>query len=140
MGITSIRVSKSKLSDHDAIEISTNYTINKQTEVRTFDENEDCDLKNLNFYAKSVNWNSINDNINSVQWENIYKEKDTLEISKDLEEKILNICMENFPKRTQMRKNSRTPKERKRIINRIRMLRRDKDKKSKKKGEKLTSK
>ena len=55
--ITSIGVSKSKLSDHDSIEIGTNYTINKQTEVRTIDENEDCDLKNLNFYAKSVNWN-----------------------------------------------------------------------------------
>ena len=138
--ITSIGVSKSKLSDHDSIEISTNYTINKQTEVRTIDENKDCDLKNLNFYAKTVNWKAINDDINLIQWENVYKEKDTLEISKDLEEKILNICMENFPKRTQMRKNSRTPRERRKIINRIRMLRRNKDKKARKKGLKSTSK
>merc|ERR1711954_456102 len=135
--ITSIGVSKSKLSDHDSIEIGTNYTINKQTEVRRIDENKDCDLKNLNFYAKTVNWKAINDDINLIQWENVYKEKDTLEISKDLEEKILNICMENFPKRTQMRKNSRTPRERRKIINRIRMLRRDKDKKSKKKRAKI---
>ena len=86
--ITSIGVSKSKLSDHDSIEIGTNYTINKQTEVRTIDENKDCDLKNLNFYAKTVNWKAINDDINLIQWENVYKEKDTLEISKDLEEKL----------------------------------------------------
>merc|ERR1711954_86915 len=96
-----------------------------------------CDLKNLNFYAKTVNWKAINDDINLIQWENIYKEKDTLQISKDLEEKILNFCMENFPKRTQMRKNSRTPRERRKIINRIRMLRRDKDKKVRKKRAKI---
>ena len=39
------------------------------------DESEDCDLRNLNFYAKHVNWNSINDDINLVQWESIYKKK-----------------------------------------------------------------
>ena len=85
--ITSIGVYKSALSDHDLIEISTNYTIDKQTEMGNIDESDDCDLRNLNFYAKHVNWNSINDDINLVQWESLYKEKDTLEISKDLEEK-----------------------------------------------------
>ena len=136
--ITSIGVYKSALSDHDLVEISTNYTVDKQTEMGNTDESEDCDLRNLNFYAKHVNWNSINDDIKLVQWETIYKEKDTLEISKDLEEKILNICMKNFPKKTQMRKNPKSPpKERKKIINRIRMLRRNKDKKSKKKRAKI---
>ena len=136
--ITSIGVYKSALSDHDLVEISTNYTVDKQTEMGNTDESEDCDLRNLNFYAKHVNWNSINDDIKLVQWETIYKEKDTLEISKDLEEKILNICMKNFPKKTQIRKNPKgPPKERKTIINRIRMLRRNKDKKSKKKRAKI---
>ena len=136
--ITSIGVYKSALSDHDLVEISTNYTVDKQTEMGNTDESEDCDLRNLNFYAKHVNWNSINDDIKLVQWETIYKEKDTLEISKDLEEKILNICMKNFPKKTQMRKNPKSPpKERKKIINRIRMLRRDKDKKARKKWTKI---
>merc|ERR1711954_422328 len=135
--ITSIEVYESALSDHSLVEISTNYTFDKQTEMGNIDESEDYDLRNLNFYAKNINWKSINDEINLIQWEDIYKEKDTLEISKDLEEKRLNICIENFPKKTQMRKNPRTPKERRKIINRIRMLRRNKDKKSTKKRAKI---
>merc|ERR1711954_91672 len=138
--ITSIGVYKSALSDHDLVEISTNYTFDKQTEMGNIDESEDYDLRNLNFYAKNINWKSINDEINLIQWEDIYKEKDTLEISKDLEEKILKICIKNFSKKTQMRKSPRTPKERRKIVNRIRMLRRNKDKKARKKELKSTNK
>ena len=47
-----------------------------------------------------------------MQWEDIYRDKDAIEISKDFEERISKLCHENLPKKTQKRarkkKNDKT--------------------------------
>ena len=56
--ITMIEVNNSNHSDHNKVEISTNYTTTEHE--RNNVKNEEINIfKTLNFHTKSVNWNNI---------------------------------------------------------------------------------
>ena len=46
-----IEINKTKLSDHNLIEISTNYKINQQLEIDEVLEDANSILRSLNFYS-----------------------------------------------------------------------------------------
>ena len=122
--ITMIEVNKTKLSDHNMIEITTNYTIDEQPQIEET-ENLNSILRSINFQTKSIKWKGINDCIEITEWEQIFENKDTIEGGRDFEEIITKMCIENMPKKMKERKN-KIPKERKKMLNRIKMLKRDK--------------
>merc|ERR1712025_577172 len=76
--VTMIEVTKSSYSDHDMIELSTNYSLTKKEKYNT--ENiEDTGFKSLNFRAKSVNWKNINEMIEDIDWEQEFESRDAIE-------------------------------------------------------------
>ena len=123
---TFIEVTETELSDPDMIEISTNYNIYEQPQIEEID-NQNSILRSLNFHTKKVKWKEINDSIEITDWKQHFKNKDILEGIIDLEEKMTTMCIQNMPKKSQMRK-TRIPKESKKMMNRIKMLKRDKHK------------
>ena len=121
---TLIEVTETDLSDHNMIEISTNYNIYEQPQIEEID-NQNSILRSLNFHTKKVKWKEINNNIEIIDWKQNLENKNILEGIIDLEEKMTSMCIENMPKKSQRRKN-RIPKEGKTMMNRIKMLKRDK--------------
>merc|ERR1711977_182784 len=120
--ITSVEVNNSNHSDHDKIEISTNYTTTEHER-----NNEETNVfKTLNFHAKSVNWNNIIRCIEDTNWEQKFETKDSIQNNEEFLEIITNNASENAPKRRQQGNNRKMPKERKRLHNRLKMLKREK--------------
>ena len=121
---TLIEVAETELSDHNMIEICTNYNIYEQPRIEEID-NQNSILRSLNFHTKRVNWKEINDNIELIDWKQNLKNKDIQEGIIELDEKMTSMCNQNMPKKSKRRKN-RIPKERKKMMNRIKMLKRNK--------------
>ena len=124
---TTIEVNKTKLSDHDCIEVSTNYIVMEQPESNETKELK-CTLKSLNFRTEQLNWKEINKSIKEKPWREIFGTKDTIEGYKEFDKEISNICMEIVPRKQDGRKKRRIPKERQKLLNRIKMLKREKHK------------
>merc|ERR1712240_530563 len=123
--ITMVEVNNSNHSDHNKIEISTNYTTTKLE--RNNERNEETNVfKTLNFYAKSVNWNNIIRCIEDTNWDKKFETKDSIQNNEEFLEIITNNASENAPKRRQQGNNRKMPKERKRLHNRLKMLKREK--------------
>ena len=136
---TLIEVAETELSDHNMIEICTNYNIYEQPRIEEID-NQNSILRSLNFHTKRVNWKEINDNIESIDWKQNLKNKDIQEGIIELDEKMTSMCNQNMPKKSKRRKN-RIPKERKKMMNRIKMLKRNKHRAySKEKKKKIDNK
>merc|ERR1711889_14802 len=76
--ITSVEVNNSNHSDHNKIEISTNYTTTEHE--RNNERNEETNVfKTLNFHTKSVNWNNIIRCIEDTNWEQKFETKDSIQ-------------------------------------------------------------
>ena len=127
--VTAVDVNKTWTSDHSRVEVSTNYIINDQIKSNKEIVDPNSALRNLNFRAEEkIDWERITESIRKIQWEKILEKEDTLEINKEFISKISNICIENIPKKGKEMKERKIPKEIKRLINRIKMLKRDKQK------------
>ena len=124
---TMIEVNKTKLSDHNLIEISTNYKINQQPQNDEMIKDANNVLRSLNFHSKSIKWKEVNECMRAINWEANFENTDTIKGTQELEEIITKICIEKIPKRMQQQK-SRIPKQRKKLLNRIKMLKREKHK------------
>ena len=122
--VTMIEVNKTKLSDHNIIEVSTNYIIDEHPQLEEITENSNSILRSLNFQTKSINWKDVNQCIEITEWEQSFENKDTIGGSRVFEEKIIKMCVENMPKKMKERKN-KIPKERRKMLNRIKMLKRN---------------
>merc|ERR1712179_45337 len=107
---TNTEITKSGLSDHHQIEVTTNFKTNNR-----FVNND-----TQNYRGESEFWqlNFRNDN---VSWDNINTEECTYIFMKCL----LNICMKLIPRKNTKGK-SRIPRERKKLLNRLKMLKRTK--------------
>merc|ERR1711962_116342 len=76
--ITSVEVNNSNHSDHNKVEISTNYITTEHE--RNNERNEETNVfKTLNFHAKSVNWNNIIRCIEDTNWEQKFETKDSIQ-------------------------------------------------------------
>ena len=124
--VTMIEVNKSKLSDHNLIEISTNYTTKEQSEINQMTEDPNHILRALNFHTKSVKWENINRIIEDTNWEQNFENKGMIQSGKEFEVLITNSAIENAPRKSKQGNNRKIPKERKKLHNRIKMLKREK--------------
>ena len=102
--VTMIEVNKTKLSDHNIIEVSTNYIIDEHPQIEEITENSNSILRSLNFQTKSINWKDVNQCIEITEWEQSFENKDTIGGSRVFEEKIIKMCVENMPKKMKERR------------------------------------
>ncbi|CAL4061309.1 unnamed protein product, partial [Meganyctiphanes norvegica] len=125
--ITQVEVMKSNMSDHDRIELTTNIKSgNRQTRLKESrnKEKENC-LRKLNFNVESIEWEKIKKELEAMQWTEIFKDKDTETCLEILLITIINLCKKYIPEKT-VKTRSIIPKKRKKLFNKIKMLRRSK--------------
>ena len=64
--IPSVQISKTIISDHDLIQVNTNLEKTwKKAEINTHPEES---LKSLNFFSEKINWKSLNEDLERVDW------------------------------------------------------------------------
>merc|ERR1712060_129964 len=86
-------------------------------------------LRKLNFRAEDkIDWENIKESIQKIQWKKILEKGDTIETTNEFISKISNICIENIPKKNKEVKDRKIPREIKKLMNRIKMLKRYKKK------------
>merc|ERR1711888_210577 len=89
----------------------------------------DNTLRSLNFHAeRKFDWKQIIESIKEMPWRNICNSGKAIEVIEYLLEKLNEICIEIVPKRNKDGKKKKVPKEIKNLLNRIKMLKRDKHK------------
>merc|ERR1712055_1058137 len=76
--ITHIEVTKSNLSDHNQIELSTNFKTNKR-KISSEDPkySGETEFWKLNFYNENVSWKTINQEITEIPWKTLFNNKST---------------------------------------------------------------
>merc|ERR1711954_444236 len=128
MGITQIDVTSTIMSDHDIIEIETNIVNNTKTTTKKENETEDqTDLRQLNFHHEKIDWEGINKILKEIPWNELFHGLNNENCTELLLYYIKEICLIKIPKKK--RNKSNIPKERKRLLNRIKMLKRKKRRK-----------
>ena len=126
--ITQVETTKTNMSDHDRIELTTNIksgnNLTESSESTIKDEN--C-LRGLNFNTENIEWEEIKKELGAIPWIELFKNKDTEACLEILIETIINMCKRYFPKKKDATK-SIIPKKRRKLFNKIKMLRRSKRK------------
>merc|ERR1711984_23585 len=136
--VTDIDVNESALSDHHRIEISTNYEIKEEKIQQNKSEKKDT-MTSLNFHAKEnkINWDMIKKGIKDMEWKKICENGDAIEIIIILLNMLNILCMKGVPRKNNEGKKRGTPKEVKKLLNRIKMLKREKRKAHRKEKKKI---
>ena len=123
---TNTEITKSGLSDHHQIEVTTNFkTNNRFVNNDTQNYRGESEFWQLNFRNDNVSWDNINKEINEVPWQTLFNGKNTEECTYIFLKCLLNICMKLIPRKNTKGK-SRIPRERKKLLNRLKMLKRTK--------------
>merc|ERR1711895_262376 len=82
-----------------------------------------------NFHNKrKKNWKNIVKIVKEMPWRTICDNGKVIEVIEYLLDKLYKVCIENMPKRNKGSKRNRIPREVKKLLNRIKMLRREKHK------------
>ena len=123
--VTQIEVTKSSYSDHNMIEMSTNYSLTEKENHNT-EQSEDTEFRSLNFHSKTVKWKRITEMIEDIDWDQDFESRDAIAGGKNVLEKLTICARENAPKRNNQNNGSKIPRERKKLHNRIKMLKREK--------------
>ena len=124
---TEIEISKSSMSDHHFIEISTSYdTSNKY--VKHNEIKNTSATKSYDFFSKRIDEKKLIKRIEDIPWEG--ENKNTIEYTEYLFKNINEIYQEMIPKKRERGKYNeiKIPTERKRLLGRLKMLKRGKRK------------
>ena len=87
-------LSKSKISDHNITIIDTTQYL-KETEDKIKDQNS---LHALNFWSRNINWEELRAEINSYNWNNLFRGLNPEEIYNKLCMAINEVCFTNVPR------------------------------------------
>merc|ERR1712030_35150 len=123
--VTDIDVNESDISDHHRIEISTNYKIKQKKIQQNKSEKKDT-MTSLNFHAKEnkINWDRIKKGVKDIEWK-ICEDGDAIEIIVILLNMLNILRTKEVPRKKNNEGNKRgKPKEVKKLLNRIKMLKR----------------
>ena len=137
--VTDIDVNKSAISDHNKIEVSTNYKI-KEEKIQQKNSGKSDTMTSLNFHAKGknkINWDMIKKGIKDMDWKKICEDGNAIEIIELLLKMLTKLSMEVVPKKKNEGKERGISKEVKKLLNRIKMLKREKHKAHSKKKKKI---
>ena len=122
-----IDVSQTILSDHDLIEIITDMDwgeggMDRGCGLGDLDED---DLRRLNFHSEKIPWTTIGLILDKFDWEAMFEGRNVEECTHIFLEIIKTICLEIIPRKNKINR-SKIPRERKTLLNRIKMLKRNK--------------
>ena len=135
---TEVEVLKTIMSDHDQIEITTNIESPRQQILNSKNKNEtsETDLRQLNFHHQDIPWKRINQIIKEIKWNEIFEGRCNEECTDIFIAIIKQLCLMLIPKKSNKKKGNES-KERKKLINRMKMLRKRLRHNAKKKSKKL---
>ena len=105
--------------------MSTNYSLTEK-EKCNIEQSEDTGFRSLNFRAKTVKWKNITGQIENIDWDKEFESRDAIADGKNMLEEFTKCAKENAPKRNTQSNGSKIPRERKKLHNRIKMLKRKK--------------
>ena len=88
-------------------------------------QREEEDLRTLNFHHENISWTLINKILEKMPWGELFEGKSHKECTEMFISCIREICLTLIPKKNYKRK-SKVPRERKKMLNRIKMLKRKK--------------
>ena len=120
---SSCQISFSALSDHHFIEMTTSIKADNITENEINIEVKEG-LRSLNFFSNKVNWEEIIKVITKINWQEVLKNKNTYESTEILNNLINEICIKYVPVKGRNSGKKKIPKERKKLLGRLKMLRR----------------
>ena len=125
---TEIEINPSNMSDHYLIEICTSYDCFIKRREAGMEESE-IGMRKYNLRSEVIKWKEVNEKIAMIPYEDL-ESKNTITLIDDLLNNLNDICEEKSPKRKKNGKNDRIriPPERKRLLGRMKMLKRDKRK------------
>ena len=118
-------INHSILSDHHLIELTSTFKTERFEETLNLIA-ENNGLRNYNFFSKKVKWKEIKNELNNKNWEELFKDKNTCECTEILNRIVNEICIKYVPLKGAKRGKRFTPKERKRLIGRLKMLKKGK--------------
>ena len=136
--IMQVEVTKSTMSDHDRIELTTNIKRGKILTQSIERKEENC-LHKMNFNKERIEWDNIKRELGAIHWKEVYKDKDTQTCLEILLETIINLCKKYIPEKT-FKSKSIIPKKRKQLFNKMKMLRRSKRKANNRKKDEIDRK
>merc|ERR1712001_493678 len=89
-------------------------------------ENEnDKGMKKINYNSDNVEWDKIRNELKEIQWNEIFKDKDTETCLNILLEIIIKLCKKYIPEK-KSRNKSTIPKRRRQLFHKMKLLRRSK--------------
>ena len=121
-----IEVTKTCLSDHDIIEITTSIPYNNSLIDNKDVQANENDLRTLNFHHENVSWERINEIIERMPWRKLFEGKNNKECTDIFIDCLRRICLKIIPKKLPKNEN-KIPRIRKNMLNRIKMLKRKKN-------------
>merc|ERR1712240_340630 len=120
--ITQIDVTGTIMSDHDIIEIETNIVDNNKTTTKNENETDNqVDLRQLNFHNEKIDWEGMNKILKEMPWNELFNGLNNENCTELLLYCIKEICLIKIPKK-KIRNKCNIPKERKRLLSGIKML------------------
>ncbi len=124
---TQIDVTKTNMSDHNIIELTT-VIEDRDDLLKNSDSNaqiEENDLRHLNFHHEKVNWTQMKEVLLEMPWKEILDGKDNEECTEIFIYVIQIICFLMVPKKSNKSKST-IPRERKTMLSQIKVLKRNK--------------
>ena len=93
--IHSVKIEKTKASDHDIVHASLNYTgLEKSDETQNTLPNDSA-FDDLNF--TKAQWDSIREELVNIDWTSFYNEEDPVKLSELLESTVVEACKKHTP-------------------------------------------
>ena len=105
--VTMVEVNKTNYSDHNIVELSTNYTTAGNDNNKEIENAEDNILKTINFWAKSVKWKKITEIIEKTDWDHEFESKDAIKSGEEFLDRITDCAKENAPMRSKQGQGSK---------------------------------
>jgi len=97
---THIEVTKSNLSDHNQIKITTNFKTNRR-KIYSEDTkyNGETEFWKLNFYNENISWKTVDKEFNEISWQTLFKNESTEACINIILNFLLIICTKLIPKK-----------------------------------------
>ena len=125
--IIQVEVLKSNLSDHDRVEITTNIKYRKNEESNGNKNKKEMGMKKLNYISESIEWKVIRKELEEIQWNELFRDKDTETCLNILLKIVMELCESYVPEK-KAKSGSIIPKRRKQLFQKMKLLRRSKKK------------
>merc|ERR1711895_337870 len=107
------------------IEVTTNIKTKNEEEIMKNKNENDKGMKKLNYNSDDVEWDKIRNELKEIQWNEIFKDKDTETCLNILLEIIIKLCKKYIPEKKSRNKNT-IPKRRRQLFQKMKLLRRSK--------------